>query len=142
MRAPGPVPVLAINGIGVIGVDTALLLRLLGVGMEYASRIRLTNPALLVWSSGEGDDMRLQEFPLLIDLDELVVVLPNEPVGCRHVFIAGIRCDGHGMGAQLIELSFGTCPVGAKDNAGGQDVLEANPPLHVIGIVVEVLMLI
>lgn len=61
--------------------------------------------------------MSLQEFPLLIDLDEFVVVLTDEPISRWHVFITWIRRDGHGMGAQLIELGFGTHSIGAKDDA-------------------------
>ena len=99
MWAPSPVPVLAVNGIGVIGVDTALLLRGHRVGMEDAPCIWLTNPTLLIGSSGEGDDVRLQELPLFIDFDEFVVVFADEPIGRWNMLIAGIWRNGHGMRA-------------------------------------------
>ena len=124
MRSPGPVSILGIDRIGVICIDPALLLRGLRIGMENPAGIGLPYPAFLICGPGESDDVCFEKLPLFIDLNEFVVVFPNEPVYSGQMFIAGIWRDGHGVGTKLIELSFGPSTVGIEHNSWGQNILE------------------
>ena len=110
--------------------------------MVDAAGIRLLHPSLVVGSTGEGDDVRLQQLPLLIDLDELIVILPDEPIGCGQVFVAGVRLNSHGVRAQLIELCLGPAAILAENDTGCQNVLQTDPPLHVVGVGVQMGVLV